>query len=456
MIRDRRAILALLTGLNFLNYIDRAVIAAVVAPMRADLALSNFEAGMLNSAFLIGYFVTSPLFGARADKTTRKGLIALGVAMWSVATVGSGLATGFWTLLAARIAVGVGEASYAVLAPTIIDDLTPLDKKGKTLAIYYLAIPLGYAIGYIVGGFVADHFATFGNPILLEANHVQFSWANLAAHANPIVIDPQFVAYRPVVHPHWRMAFFVTGGPGLVLAILCLAIHEPARKLADAKAKLLDGLREIAKLPLYRRTVLGYSVYQAAVGAFSYWAPNFLIVRFPDRLTTGSANFFFGIVLIAAGAIGTFLGGAMTDRGLRRLPQAAPDAPFDAPEHKQAVNVMLRVCGLGIGFAAPLAAACFVMPTPTAFFAVAFVCQIGVFLSTSPVAAATLRAVPNERRASAMAAEIFAIHLFGDLWSAAALGLLQDLLPITLAMFALPITFAWAALVWWPRRREAA
>src|SRR5947209_791367 len=113
MIRDRRAILALLTALNFLNYIDRAVVSAVIEPMSKELGLSNFQAGLLNSAFLIGYFATSPLFGARADKSARKGLIALGVAIWSLATVASGLAGGFWTLLAARIFVGVGEASYA-------------------------------------------------------------------------------------------------------------------------------------------------------------------------------------------------------------------------------------------------------------------------------------------------------------------------------------------------------
>src|SRR3954466_10775375 len=119
MIRDRRAILALLTGLNFLNYIDRAVVSAVVDPMSSELSLSNFQAGLLNTAFLIGYFATSPLFGARADKSARKGLIALGVVIWSLATMASGLATGFWTLLAARVVVGVGEASFTVLAPTI-------------------------------------------------------------------------------------------------------------------------------------------------------------------------------------------------------------------------------------------------------------------------------------------------------------------------------------------------
>jgi predicted MFS family arabinose efflux permease len=415
VIRDRRAILALLTGLNFLNYIDRAVIAAVVKPMKDSLELSNFEAGMLNSAFLIGYFVASPLFGARADRATRKRMIALGVVVWSLATVASGLATGFWTMLAARVVVGIGEASYAVLAPTIIDDLTPPEGKGKALAVFFLAIPLGYAMGYILGGTISTHWG-------------------------------------------WREAFFVAGGPGVVLAFACLAIEEPARKLADAKARMIDGLREIAQIPLFRRVVLGYCAYTAAVGAFSYWAPNFLLERFEDQHLDGEqANTRFGLVLIAAGAIGTFIGGAWADRRMRRLPQAAAAAAYDDPAHKAAVNQLLTVCAVGIGLATPLAALCFYMPTPNGFFAIAFVVEIGVFLSTSPVNAAMMRAVPIERRASAMAAGIFSIHLFGDLWSSAALGLLQDeVLDIRLAMMALPATFGVAALVWWPRRREAA
>ena len=413
MIRDRRAILALLTALNFVNYIDRAVIAAVLKPMRGELGLSNFEAGLLNTAFLIGYFITAPLFGARADKSARKGLIALGVVIWSLATMASGLATGFWTLLAARIVVGVGEASFTVLAPTIIDDVIPPGGKGKALAVFFLAIPLGYAIGYILGGSISHHWG-------------------------------------------WRSAFFVVGGPGVVLALSCLLIAEPPRKLLDAKARLVDGLREIAKLPLFRRAVLGYCAYNAALGAFSYWAPNFLLVRFAGALNDETANFWFGIVLLAAGAVGTFAGGQWTDRGQRALPPPAPDAPYDAPEHKAAVNVALRVCAVGVAIAAPLGVVCFLVPSPAMFFGVAFVAEVGLFLSTSPVNIALLRSVPAERRASAMAASVFAIHLFGDLWSSAALGLLQDVLPLVVAMMALPLTFAGAGYLWWPRAREAA
>src|SRR5262245_17363546 len=164
MIRSRVAILALLTGLNLLNFIDRAILAAVLPQMVPDLGMSNFEGGLLNTAFLIGYFATCPVFGARADKKARKGLLALGVVIWSVATVGSGLATGFWTMLAARVVVGVGEASFAVLAPTIIDDVTPPERKGSALSTFYLAIPLGYALGYIVGRQLSNDSASIPGP----------------------------------------------------------------------------------------------------------------------------------------------------------------------------------------------------------------------------------------------------------------------------------------------------
>ena len=402
----------MLTALNFLNYIDRAVVAAVLTPMKLELALSNFEAGLPSTAFLLGYFATAPVFGARADKAERKKLIALGVAIWSAATMASGLATGLWTLLAARAVVGVGEASFTVLALTVIDDVAPTGGKGKALAVFSLGLPLGYAIGYIVSGALAHRWG-------------------------------------------WRSAFFVVGGPGVVLAVSCLWITEPPRKLLDAKARLFDGLRELARLPLFRRAVLGYCAYTAALGAFSNWAPSFLLERFPHDLNEETANRWFGIVLLAAGAIGTFLGGHWTDRAQRRLPPPAPDAPYDAPENKAAVNAALRVCAMGMVVATPLAVVCFVVPSYIAFFAVALVAEIGLFVSTSPINLAILRSVPAERRASATAAAVFAIHLLGDVWSSAALGKLLDVLVLEVAMMALPLTFALTGYTWWPRKREA-
>ncbi len=417
MIKNRTAIIVLLTALNLLNYIDRMIVAAVLSKVRLPVAeggldLSNLQAGLLATAFLLGYFVTSPLFGARADKGTRKGLIAIGVAVWSIATVASGFAESFPMLIAARVLVGVGEASYATLAPTIIDDLTPPASKGRALAIFYLAIPVGSALGYVLGGFI-------------EAR-----WG-------------------------WRAAFFICGGPGVVLALSCLLIVEPQRKLREAKGSVVDGLRTLSQIPLFRRAVLGYCAYTAALGAFAHWAPTFLADRFPTQLTNATANYYFGLITVLSGVIGTLVGGHWADRAQRALPPVNADAAYDSRENRSGVNALLRVCAIGMVWAAPLAAAAFLMPTPVLFFVFAFLAECGLFLSTSPVNAIGLRGVPPELRASAMAAMIFAIHLFGDLWSPTLLGLLRDLLDPSIAMMALPITFALSAFIWWPRRSEA-
>lgn len=415
MIRNRTAILVLLTGLNLLNYIDRFVMAAVLTKVKAPVAeggldLSNSEAGLLATAFLLGYFVTSPLFGARADKGARKGLIALGVGVWSLATVLTGFAENFALLVAARVVVGIGEASYATLAPTIIDDLTPPAQKGRALAIFYLAIPLGAALGYVLGGFI------------------EVRWG-------------------------WRAAFFVCGGPGLVLALVCLLIAEPARKLREPRGSLVAGLKTLARIPLFRRGVIGYCAYTAGLGAFSHWAPTFIVERF-ESLTLDTANFWLGLTTIGAGIIGTVLGGRWADATLRHHP-VTPETTFDAPANRRGTNALLRICAIGMVVATPLATLAFLAPMPAAFFGAAFVAQVGLFLSTSPVNAIALRAVPPELRASAMAGQIFAIHLFGDLWSPIVLGVLLDHLVSTVAMMALPITFALSAYLWWPRRREA-
>ncbi|MGZ3475820.1 MAG: MFS transporter, partial [Polyangiales bacterium] len=152
-------ILALLTALNFLNYVDRYLVAAVSPKFQEELHLSDFQTGLAISAFMVGYFATSPIFGKLGDRGGRRTvLVAVGVALWSAATALSGLAQGATSLVLARVFVGVGEASYATLAPTIIDDLAPADKKNRWLAIFYVATPVGSALGYLLGGFLDHHY----------------------------------------------------------------------------------------------------------------------------------------------------------------------------------------------------------------------------------------------------------------------------------------------------------
>jgi MFS family permease len=267
----------------------------------------------------------------------------------------------------------------------------------------------------------------------------------------------------------WRAAFFVAGGPGIALALLCLLIAEPVRKPHD-DAKLAGATGTLARIPLYRRAVLGYCAHTAAIGAFAYWGPTFLSKRFAEDFTPASfagtadelakqvlasANFWFGTITVVAGALGTALGGWMADRAVRGLPLVPDDAPHDDTRNRRAANAQLRVCAVGVAIAFPFGAAAIMSPSPLLFFVCAGICEVGLFMSTAPINAILLRTAPAYLRASAMAVAIFAIHLFGDLWSPSLVGLLLDHLGQVTGMLALPLGFAIATLVWWPRAREA-
>jgi predicted MFS family arabinose efflux permease len=302
--------------------------------------------------------------------------------------------------------VGVGEASYATLAPTIIDDITAPEKRGRALAYFYAATPIGGALGYLVGGFV-------------EAR-----WG-------------------------WRQAFFVAGGPGLAFALFCLWIAEPARKVVTEKADIKRDLRRLLSVDLYRQGVLGFCAYTAAIGAFSYWAPTFLFRRYGLALSV--ANFRFGVITVVAGALATAIGGKWADDVRKKVAlEHGPDAI-----ERETVRGLLRICAIGSAIGAPLAVACFLSPSPGLFFGLVFFTILALFIGTSPINAVILRAVPPEVRASAMAVSIFAIHLLGDLWSKPFVGKLIDLMPVEIAMMTLPVAIVASAVIWWPRRVPA-
>ena len=403
MIRRPGAILALLTGLNFLNYLDRIVVSAVLPKVQEELGMSNLLGGALATVFLVGYFLTAPIFGALGDRMDRKWLIALGVIVWSAATVASGLATSVGGLVAARAVVGIGEASYATLAPTIIDDITAPERKGRALAWFYAATPVGGACGYLVGGFVESQWG-------------------------------------------WRHAFYVAGGPGLVLALVCLLIVEPKRTMAKEKPNVLRDLGTLIRTPLYRQGVLGYCAYTFTIGAFSYWAPKFIYARYAMDL--GKANKTFGMVTVVGGLLATFIGGFWADRMRRRVERES--SPENAPA--DTVRGLLRICAIGSLLGTPLTLAAFLSPSAPMFFVVVFFAILVLFMCTSPINAIVLGSVPAWLRASAMALSILAIHVLGDLWSPMLVGGLADHLPIQIAMMILPVAIAVSAILWWPRR----
>jgi MFS family permease len=400
MIRHPVAILVLLTALNLLNYMDRLVLSAVLPKVQTDLGLSNLVAGSLATVFLLGYFVAAPLFGKWADQGRRKGLMALGVGLWSLATVASGLAPNTATLIVARALVGVGEASYATLAPTIIDDMAPPDRKGRWLAWFLAAGPVGSALGYLVGGAVEHALG-------------------------------------------WRAAFFVAGVPGLVAAALCLVIHEPERPLLPHHDGLWASAKQLLALPLYRQAVVGFCAMTFAVGGFAFWAPTFLFRAYD--LDLKKANFVFGLLTVVTGAAGTLLGGVLSDKLASRFVSPSSEGSL---RDRALTEAGLRVAWVGALVATLASAWAFAAGSASAFFVAAGVCEVGVFLHTSPINAVLLRTVPPERRPSAVALAIFLIHMAGDLWSPPLVGALADLVPMRWAMATLTVGFFLAFLSW--------
>src|SRR5215470_2377620 len=184
--------LGIVTLLNLLNYIDRYILAAVLPRMQSELHLTNSQAGLLATAFLVAYFLTSPVFGVLGDRLSRTRLMSVGVIAWSIATAATGVMRNFTQLLMARSSVGVGEAAYATISPALLSDYFPRDQRGRAFSMFYAAIPVGAAAGYLLGGLIE---AALG----------------------------------------WRAAFYVVGLPGIGAALLALTAPDPPRGSAEEK-----------------------------------------------------------------------------------------------------------------------------------------------------------------------------------------------------------------------------
>ena len=387
-------LLLILTGINLFNYMDRFVISAVRTPLATDLGISYGDSGRAFTAFMIGYFITSPLFGYLGDRASRKVLIALGIFVWSLGTVLTGFATGLGALLCYRAMVGVGEASYATISPSLIADTWGPIKRNNALTIFYVAIPVGSALGYILGGVVAAHW-------------------------------------------DWRHAFFLAGAPGLLLAFVLLPFREPQRGESDAVAGASlckPNLRDILGLfrnGKYLLVVWGYVAYTFALGAFAFWGPTFF--ETVHRLSNAAANSFFGAVIVVAGLVGTLLGGFAATAWQKRNPAGYA--------WMLTGSVFLAV---PFSFFALLSA--HVVAAMSLFALSIFL----LFLCTGPVNTLILEAVPVNLRSSAVAISIFLIHLFGDMWSPEIVGRLADHLrgDLQRAILILPGALLIAASVW--------
>ncbi len=384
--------LTILTGLNLLNYLDRNVVPAVLPKLQAELHIGDGQAGRINTAFMLGYFLTSPFFGYLGDRLSRKWLIAAGIFVWSLGTILTGFAATFAVLLAYRVLVGFGEASYATISPGLISDNYEPKRRNNALTIFYVAIPVGAALGNILGSQVAAHYT-------------------------------------------WRDAFIWAGAPGLVLALVLLPFAEPQRgqaegRMAECKTKpAAKDLLNLFRIPSYMLVVLGYVAYTFAIGAFATWGPTFLVRA--HGLAVEQAGTFFGLVLVFSGLLGTLIGG------------------FAATAwHKRNRAAYAWTLGLSVLAAAPAAAAAFLSHDKTLAMSLLALAMFLLFLSTGPVNTLIIETVPLNLRSSAMALSIFMIHLFGDMWSSEIVGRISDTWGLQRAVLFLPVALLVAAGLW--------
>lgn len=390
--------LGVLTAINLVNYLDRYVVSAIATPLKDAMGLTDTQLGWLMPAFMLVYMIAAPAFGSWGDRGSRTRPIALGIFVWSLATALSGLAHSFPQLLAGRAIVGIGEAAYVAIAPALLADCFPRDGRSRVYAVLNMAIPVGAALGYIVGGQVSQHFG-------------------------------------------WRAAFFVAGVPGLVLAFTVLRLPDPPRGVQELPAGEASAARAAAgggPLEIYLRllrrvplmvVVLGYAAYTFGLGGLAFWMPSFLerVRHVPhDEATT-----VFGLIVIVTGFLGTFAGGWLGDYLLKRSREA-----------------YLWFSGVVTLAAAPCALLALTAPAPGVYYPATIAAEVLLFMSTGPINAAIVNIAGPLERASAVALSMFAIHLLGDVPSPLIIGRVSDTSSLGAAVLIVPVAVTVAGIVW--------
>jgi MFS family permease len=358
-ISGARSALFLLLAINLFNYIDRQILAALEPDIRttffaADDVHAMTKTGLLADAFFVTYMISAPILGFLADRISRWIIVGSAVILWSLASGGSGLATTFAILFATRIFVGIGEGGYGPAAPTILADLFPIEIRGRVMAIFYTAIPVGSALGYVIGGVVGAHLG-------------------------------------------WRWAFYLVTLPGLLLGLLCFWQRDPrvsGNHLAQESARrgIGDYLR-LFRTRSYLINCVAQTLMTFVTGGLGFWAAAYLRYRnqSPDIGMT-----IFGLITVVAGLISTLLGGIIADRLRSRF-----------------AGSYFWVSGIGMLIACPLFVATLYIPFPAAWITM-FLAIFFLFLNTGPSNTALANVSLPAVRATAFAANIFVIHAFGD------------------------------------------
>ncbi|HVM94240.1 MAG TPA: MFS transporter [Terriglobales bacterium] len=372
-----RTALIVLTALNLVNYVDRSVLNAVQPLVQDEFHINKAELGFLSTAFLIFYTIAAPFVGPLADRYSRKVIIALGAFFWSGLTLLTAVTHTYTQLLIRHTLVGIGEATFVTIAPTFVADLFSERWRGRIFGVFYLAIPVGFAAGYLLGGHLGPHYG-------------------------------------------WRFPFYMAATPGFLLGIAVVFLKEPERGTYDTIAETAERgtLLGLARNPAYLTATLGMAAMTFSLGGILVWIPQFLNTE--RHYTLEAANSIFGVIVVVDGLLASISGGLLGDYLLKRM----KGAYYVVSAVGMALGVPFMIVGLftqGKAMVPAIAIA--------AFF---------LLLNTSPLNTALINSVGAHIRATAIALNIFIIHFLGDVPSPTMMGWVADRSSLQ-AAFILPV-----------------
>jgi MFS family permease len=379
--------LCLLTAMNFVNYLDRYILPAVQERIKSEFHLTDSQIGSLTLWFFVAYVLSSPITGWLGDRFPRKPMIVIAALLIAGMNFFTASVHSYMSLNLRHAALGIGEASFGIFAPALLADYFAEDRRNAALTVFNVAIPVGAALGYLAGGIVGAHHG-------------------------------------------WRMAFIVSAVPGAVIALLILFfMREPKRIDGSTEKAKADkaSVMSLATNKAYLTSILGYAAVTFSLGGISWWMPSFL--HRVDGRSIEAAGTIMGGITVVCGLGGTICGGVLAEWWSKRTPKALYFVP--------ALSALLAL---------PPAMVCFFGPKNMTLPGLG-VAVFLIFLGTGPVNAATLNAVPANLRATAMAGQLFAIHVFGDAFSPKIIGIISDHSNLRLGLGATLVTFLLAAII---------
>lgn len=361
--RTLRIAFVLLFLLNLLNYADRYLLPGVQTMVQREFLINDAQLGALTNAFFITYMLAAPMTGWLGDRFRRKPLLVASVILWSLATLMTAWVHSYASMYFRHAVVGIGEATFGIFAPAILCDLVPEQTRTRILSAFYVAIPLGGALGYAGGGVLGSLYG-------------------------------------------WRMPFLIAAIPGIVIAILyAIYVPEPVRGSTDTLAPSFERTHffGLFRNAAFWYATLGMAMLVFSMGGISTWLPTFMERR--AGYSPSTAGLLSGGITAFDGIVGTLLGGWIAS-GL-------------APKY------LYRIPAWAALGTIPLAAIAFFGPTylllPSIFLAI-FV----LFLHNGPLNTAIVNSIGGGMRSTAIAVNLFIIHALGDAVSPWFIGYISD------------------------------